>query len=343
MSNIERQLDSFIQDAAVQLKTPQSENKNPQNQYLNPSTTTSSNIQVLTSQNTNKIVPNLILLDQKNEKKIEPAKNFLSTTQPQIILMTSQPTQPTPMVLLPRNVEPSPVLSKIQSAPIKQIPSLVLNQFSKVHLTNALNMATPVVDTNNYNTRSNYRNKNSPILPKDMDFRSQQKPGEDLVKKKKVYNRVTPTIRAIYAQSDEKKQNEIQENSQNANKQISRIEENKNDLSRDSPDVHDEMPDIFDLPYVKSITGNKKSSDSSDISLEEIVVKNSDSKSSKKISRKSRKSPGGKIANLSDDDLDLWFSESKLNSNEVSSTSEPSSASSTRTLRSRTNSQRKML
>lgn len=318
----------------------------------------------------------VFLMESKQDKKVDnigikllgsqaqnfnpQTQNFVQKTvqplqqqpgqQPQIIfdLITGQTAsiqnnqlfaqpQQTPLVILPRNIE-TPVVSRIQAIPkdpIKNIQPIVIEPFQKVHLANALNLAGQVVDTN-YNTRSN-RNKITNIKPKN-DGKIDEPPVEIFPKKKKVYNRVTPTIRAIYAKEQQSKE----ENQQQTNENTVKQEENE------SKDVHDEIQDIFDLPCSKSNEKFNKS-DSSDINLDEICVR-TNGKQQESRSKKINKIK--KVLNKSkdsDDDLDIWFGEEK-NTNQVNTTSNSGhnvndsvleSLSSTRTLRSRTNSQRK--
>ncbi|CAF0820877.1 unnamed protein product [Brachionus calyciflorus] len=309
------------------------------------------------------------LVDSKSDnKKIDSNINLINTqsimpsqpTQPtQIIfdLVTGQsiqnnqlftPPQQTPLVIVPRNIDPG--VSRIQAIskdPVKNIQPIVIEPFQKVHLTNALNLASQVIDTN-YNTRSN-RSKITNIKPKN-DGKIEDSQVEIFPKKKKVYNRVTPTIRAIY----EKEQQSKEEN------QTQQVNENgiRNEES-ESKDVHDEIGDIFDLPYTKS---NQKldKSDSSEINLDDICIRtnkspNQDVKNKKNNnSNKIKKILSNKSMN-SDEELDMLFSENKplinnacpknntslaTNTGQISSESK-SVKSSTRLLRSRTNSQRK--
>lgn len=356
-STIERSVDAFFMDAA--------NNFNQQNETEKPKIDAKSDVVFVMDPKQDKKC-DIKLINSQNQTFTQTQNFVQPTSQPirpqasqqsQIIfdLITGQTasiqnnqlfTQPqqTPLVILPRNIE-TPVVSRIQTLQkdtIKSIQPIVIEPFQKVHLTNALNLAGPVVDTN-YNTRSN-RNKVTNIKPKN-DGKIEDGPTLEIFpKKKKVYNRVTPTIRAIYAKEQQNKGENLQQ----------QTNENTPKQDEDTRDVHDRVGDIFDLPYMKSNQNSSNKSDSSDVSLEEICVR-VNGKSNETIQRSSKKINKIKRSlnrSLKEDEdgVEECLDEEKnttsipVNVEAVSNGGQVTNGTAlatTRTLRSRTNSQKK--
>lgn len=308
-STIERSLDAFINDAAsnfCQLKENRKEKSPEINHYtkLDPK----SNMKLVNSQN----------FGQQNQRQNQSILVDLVTGQTSGMANNQifSQSQQTPLVILPSNIE-SPVVSRmhpIQKEPAKNIQPIVIEPFQKVHLTNAINLAGQVVDSNIKARTNQIKNTNTNIKPKP-DSKTEDTSVEIFPKKKKVYNRVTPTIRAIYEKE--------QQNKEESQPKTGDAEPKQDD--GEFKDVHDEIADIFDMSCRKA---NLNTSNSSDITLDDICVRTSSksNQSGKKIC-KVRKSLDKKDCN-EEEDLD------KIATNNQAPTS-------TRTLRSRTNSQRK--
>ena len=312
-STIERSLDAFINDAAnnfCQLKENNKEHVSNinQNTKLDPK----NNIKLVNSQNLGQqshLRQNQsILVDLVTGKTSGMTNNqFFSQSQQ------------TPLVIMPSNIESPavPRMHPVQKEPAKNIQPIVIEPFQKVHLTNAVNLASQVIDSNP-RVKTN-QIKNTSIKPKATDSKIEDTSVEIFPKKKKVYNRVTPTIRAIYEKE--------QQNKEESQPKAGEAETKQDD--GEFKDVHDEIGDIFELSCRKA---NLNRSNSSDINLDDICVStntksNQDAMRSRKIC-KIRKSFDKKDCN-EENDLD---DKTTINNQTLTST---------RTLRSRTNSQRK--
>ncbi|RNA40223.1 hypothetical protein BpHYR1_016366 [Brachionus plicatilis] len=311
-STIERSLDAFISDAAsnfCHLTENKTEDSAQKADSVKPDP--KQNLKIINSQN----LAQQSQLRQNQSILLDLVTGRSSSLHSNQIFSQSQQT---PLVILPPNME-SPVLPQIQpiaKEPAKSIQPIVIEPFQKVHLTNALNLAGQVVDSN-LKAKPN-QTKNANIKPKG-DTKMDDASVEMFPKKKKVYNRVTPTIRAIYEKEQQNKE-ESQQKPCDA--------ESKQD-DGEVRDVHDEIGDIFGMSCAKT---NLNQSDSSDINLDDICVRtnsrtNQDVMPGKKLN-KSKKNSGKR----EDDEVDN-FDEKNSTNNET--------LTSTRTLRSRTNSQRK--
>ena len=216
----------------------------------------------------------------------------------------------------------------------------------KVLLTNALMSSIPnQVEQNTEKTSSSRRKA---ILPKDPSKASRQAkpPREGTVggiifkdlnedqemydllnngnqptsgKKKRVYNRITPTIRAIM-QNDNLRINESPLNPSACDSQQQYEFENTGSEVTESRDVHDEIGDIFDFACVKSAhnyIGNQdeNSNDSNDLSLEDILINNTNKRTASQnlgSNNKEDKNEDESDSSSSSEDYDLLFSESNL-------------------------------
>jgi hypothetical protein len=120
-------------------------------------------------------------------------------------------------------------------------------------------------------------------------------------KKKRTYNRVKPTIRAMMG-SEEIKQ---LENLAEVSKYVSAMNSSANVSNGSSSimDVHDEIGDLFDIACVKSAhhNNNKFTDDenSNDLSLEDILIKHNTEKEKTRPSRQTKS-----VAHLTKSDTD---------------------------------------